>query len=155
MRGTAALLLTTAILLTPASLHGQQWDDQQQEVLDSVIACWDTWMDAVRQNDADVFTEDCQAEDATFWVGSFSSPILEGPDYLRRNWGGVVGIDQGWVDLRPISISVHDDVAVIHFYGLWQLPEAGVVEWKRTEVWRREDGRWVQWAGHATPVDDD
>ena len=52
------------------------------------------------------------------------------------------------------SFKVDGDVAVLHFYGYWRLPgdEAEVEEWRRTEVWRMDGGRWKQWAGHATPT---
>jgi hypothetical protein len=63
--------------------------------------------------------------------------------------------DLGWVDIRPVSLSVVDDIAVLHFYGLWKAPGADgvqVTEAKRTEVFRRMDGRWKMIAGHATPV---
>lgn len=155
MRSHAVLLLTTAALLGPTALQAQQWDEQQREVLDAVLECWDLWMDAVQQGTPDPWLDNCQADEVTFWIGTEGSPILDDTEFLRRNWGGVVGVDLGWVDLRPIAIRVHDDVAVLHFYGLWRLPGDEVEEWRRTEVWRMIDGRWRQWAGHVTPVDDD
>lgn len=48
-----------------------------------------------------------------------------------------------------------DDVAVLHFYGYWRAPSGEgetVTEAKRTEIFRRIDGRWKLIAGHATPV---
>jgi hypothetical protein len=63
--------------------------------------------------------------------------------------------DLGWVDIRPVLLTVVADVAVLHFYGYWKTPGAEgiqVTEAKRTEVFRRIDGRWKLLAGHATPV---
>jgi hypothetical protein len=49
-----------------------------------------------------------------------------------------------------------DDVAVLHFYGYWKTPGPEgeeVTEAKRTEIFRRIDGRWKLMAGHGTLVD--
>jgi hypothetical protein len=64
-------------------------------------------------------------------------------------------MDLGWVDIRPVSLTVVDEIAVLHFYGYWKAPSAEgeqVTEAKRTEVFRRIDGRWKVIAGHGTPV---
>lgn len=40
-----------------------------------------------------------------------------------------------------IAAGFSDDVAVLHFHGLWRLPDDEVEEWRQTEVWRLVDGR--------------
>ena len=154
MRNALALIFVAGIFL-PKAILAQEWSPQQREVLRAVTECWDLWMDGVEQGTPDPWIDNCRAEDATFWVGADGAPILTGGEFLRRNWGAEIGVDLGWVDLRPIYIGVRDDIAVLHFYGYWRLPGPDgpeVREWKRTEVWRMEDGRWRQWVGHATPV---
>ena len=142
--------VVVALLSAPAPLPAQQWSPEQQEVIEGVKECWDIWMQAVEQGTPEPFLSQCVTDDGAFWVSTQGAPNKR--DFLVRNWGEEVGIDLGWIDLRPLMVSVHDDVAVIHFYSYWRLPGPNVAEWKRTEVWRREDGRWRQWAGHATPV---
>ncbi len=148
-----ALVLVLGSLILPQPVHSQQWNPQQQEVLQAVMDCWDLWMVAVEQGTPDPWLDSCETEDATFWAGADGAPNLTGGTFLRRNWGNEVGVDLAWVDLRPIYIGVRDDVAVLHFYGYWRLPGPVLEEWKRTEMWRREDGQWKLWVGHATPVE--
>jgi hypothetical protein len=150
------LLASSALVIFfgASPLPAQEWSDPQQDVLDAVIECWDLWVEAVEADSPDPWLDNCQTDDSTFWVGAEGSPTLNDAAFLRRNWGETVGIDVGWIDLRPIVIRVVDDFAVLHFYGYWQMPgeEPEIEEWRRTEVWRMDDGRWKQWAGHATPV---
>jgi hypothetical protein len=148
----AMILALVGGLHLPSAVQAQQWSPEQEEVLQAVTDCWDLWMDGVEQGSPDPWLDNCETDDATFWVGNEGVPQLSGADFLRRNWGDEIGVDLGWVDLRPIVISVHDDVAVLHFYGYWRRPGSGLEEWKRTEVWQMQNGRWRQWAGHATPV---
>ena len=57
-----------------------------------------------------------------------------------RNWGMISTQNLGWVDLRPVALSVQGDIAVLHFYGLRRAPDGDaevVTEAKRTEVLRR------------------
>lgn len=148
-----ALILIVGIWLSlPRPVHSQQWSPEQQEVLQAVMDCWDLWMVAVDQNTPDPWLDSCETEDATFWAAADGAPNLTGGDFLRRNWGHEIGVDLAWVDLRPIHIGVREDLAVLHFYGYWRLPGPVLEEWKRTEVWRREDGQWKLWVGHGTPV---
>ncbi|HSM05518.1 MAG TPA: DUF4440 domain-containing protein, partial [Longimicrobiales bacterium] len=90
-------------------------------------------------------------EESSFWVATQAAPAID-KGYLVRTWGVETGIDLAWLDLRPLHVAVDGDVAVVHFIGMWRLPGPEVAEWKRTEVWRRVDGTWRQWAGHVTPV---
>ena len=152
MRNALTLVLVGGLYLTQP-VRAQQWSPQQREVLQAVMQCWDLWMEAVEQGTPDPWIDNCETEDATFWAAADGAPNVTGGDFLRRNWGGEIGVDLGWVDLRPIYIGVRENVAVLHFYGYWRLPGPQLEEWKRTEVWRREDGRWRQWVGHATPVE--
>jgi len=121
-------------LLLPLSANAQQWNTEQQEVIDQLAECWDMW-------------------------SPDGAPLSN--DYTRRNWGFGSEDDLGWVDIRPVSITVDDDIAVLHFYGYNRVKtEDGdtVHEVKRTEVYRKTDGRWKMITGHATPVssgDDD
>jgi hypothetical protein len=147
-----ALTLTLALAAYPASTaSAQQWSAEQMEVVDAMKHCWNVWMEAVNSGSPTAFQAECQTEDSSFWVGTQSAPIID-KGYLDRTWGVEAGMDLAWLDLRPLHISIHGDVAVIHFYGLWRFPGPVVAEWKRTEVWRKEGGTWRQWTGHVTPV---
>jgi hypothetical protein len=71
-----------------------------------------------------------------------------------RNWV-VPPVDVMWLDLNPIAIRIWDDVAMVQMYAIWKAktPDGLVnTEYKRTEIFRRVDGRWVFMGGQGTPV---
>ena len=151
MRTIYSLLAFT--LVSPDLAGAQQWTVEQQEVIDQLGECWDIWMDGVRQGTPEAWVEQCTVGDATFWPGEFAAPISV--DDIRRAWGTTAGVDINWIAIHPIVVRVDGDVAIMHFYGTWHEPSPeGVVETeaKRTEVFRRIDGRWKISVGHGTPV---
>ena len=96
---------------------------------------------------------ECSTPALTFWWSPDGAPLNN--DYNRRNWSFGSEDNLGWVDIRPVSLTVSDDIAVLHFYGYWRFKTKDgdtVRESKRTEVYRKLDGRWKMIAGHATPV---
>ena len=130
----------------------QQWSAEEQEVLDVLESCWDTWMDALAANDPEMFISACWHEDGMYWWTEDGTP--NNTDFLRRQWETFARQDERWDDYRPVAVRVFDDVAVIHFYGYWQAPLDGksvVTEAKRTEVLQPQTGRWMFIAGHSTP----
>jgi hypothetical protein len=150
------VLLVLAFLLLSLPLAGaaQSYSAAEQEVLDQLAECWDLWMEGTRSGSPEGWIAQCTVPELTYWGAQDGAPLDN--DFTRRNWDMASATDLGWVDIRPVSIQVMDDFAVLHFYGYWRAPgPAGeqVTEAKRTEVFRRMDGRWKMIAGHATPVD--
>ena len=143
-----ALLTFSAALLTPSPAEAQQWSPEQQEVVDHLKTCWDTWMESVHAGSPDAWLNNC-ADNHSFWVSQDGSP--GGEDYLRRDWDAIAATDEGWLDIRPLWIRVEGDFAVMHFWGYWRVrDQEQPVEVKRTEVFKKVDGRWKLIAGHAT-----
>jgi len=73
---------------------------------------------------------------------------------IIRNWINPP-VDLGWVGLTPIAIRIWDDVAMVQMYGSWKArtPDGPVTtEYKRTEVFRKVDGRWMFVGGQGTPT---
>lgn len=146
-------LATIALLLAPTPSTAQQWSPAEQEVLDQLAECWDIWMEGVGSGTPDRWMAECAVPELTYWPAQDGAPL--NTDFDRRNWELAMATDLGWVDIRPVSLTVMDDIAVLHFYGYWRTPGPEgeqVTEAKRTEVFRRIDGRWKMIAGHATPV---
>jgi len=149
------LVLLVAVLGLSLShpLLAQQWSSQEQEVLDHLAECWDLWMDGIRAGSPEEWISQCSTPAATYWGAQDGAP--NDNEFLRRTWKIISTQDLGWTDMRPVSLTVQGDVAVLHFYGYWRAPGTDgeiVTEAKRTEVFRRIDGRWKLMAGHATPV---
>jgi len=144
-------------LILPLSANAQQWNSEQQEVIDHLTECWDFWSDNVDSEGGYAqWINECSIPSNTYWWSPDGAPLNN--DFTRRNWGVDSEKDLGWVDIRPVSITVDDDIAVLHFYGYWrEKTEDGntVHEAKRTEVFRRIDGRWKMIAGHSTPISSD
>ena len=134
-------------------LLAQQWSSQEQGVLDDLAECWDVWMEGIRAGSPEQWISQCSTPESTYWGAQDGAPNDNA--FLRRAWPLIRTQDRGWVDMRPVMMSVQGDVAVLHFYGYWRAPAGDgevVTEAKRTEVFRLVDGRWKLLVGHATPV---
>ena len=150
-----AIPILTLFLLLPASSQAQQWSDEEQEVLDHLVECWDIWMEGIKSGSPERWISECSTPALTYWGSNNGAPSYDNDESLRRNWATFSESDLGWVDIRPVSLTVIDDIAVLHFYGSWRTRTADgetVNEVKRTEVFRRIDGRWKMIAGHSTQV---
>jgi len=152
MRALAVACLLVAVL-TPSPASAQQWSPEQQEVIDSIKACWDIWMDALEADDPDIFFDACDVGGTTYWWTMHNAPTT--PETDRRNWDRYRDTDTGWSDMRPVSVTVFGSVAVVHLYGYWLANTATgevVTEQMRTEFWQKRDGRWLFLGGQGTPV---
>lgn len=155
MRSPSLLFVMLAVGI-PGTLNAQQWNAEQMGVINSVKACWDTWVEGIRRRNPEQWLAECSDGESVYWGTADGSPRVGTPDQLRRRWEAVSRADRKWIDLRPLSIKIVGDMAIMHFYGLWEqnTPEGQIVvnEAKRMEVFRRAGNRWVQIAGQATPV---
>jgi hypothetical protein len=64
-------------------------------------------------------------------------------------------IEYGWYDLRPLTVQVPGDVAVVHFYAYSASTAGGhqtIREEKRTEIFRKINGRWALLGGMRVRV---
>lgn len=146
-------LLALALAL-PSAASTQQWTAEEQGLLDNIKMCWDAWMEAVQAKDLEIHYRKCpQAEDFSMWWTDFSAP--EGRQMAERNLQQIAATDIGWLDIRPVAVRIWGDVGMVQFYGYWsaRTPEGPMVtEYKRTEVFRRVNGRWVFLGGQGTPA---
>lgn len=142
-----------AALLLAQGVGAQTWTAQEQEVLDQLEECWDIWMEGIRSRSPDRWIRDCSAPGMTFWWSADGAPSTN--EWNVRNWELNAAADLGWADIRPVSLIVDGDLAVLHFYGYWRATSGDgevLTEAKRTEVFRRLDGRWKLLVGHGSPV---
>ena len=150
-----AILVLAIALLLPASTQAQQWSAEEQEVLDHLVECWDIWVEGTKSGSPERWTSECSTPEQTYWPSANGAPSYNEHERIRRNWETFSRNYPGWVEIRPVSLTVIDDIAVLHFYGSWRVRTADgetINEAKRTEVFRRIDGRWKLIAGHGTPV---
>lgn len=147
------LAFVSFLLLAASPISAQQWSAEETEVIDSIKQCWDTWMEAVRAHDADIWISECTDGDFSYWGSEEGVP--EGPDALRRDWERIRASDADWIDLRPLRVKMIGDVAIVQFYGYWlALTAEGSTrtEWMRTEIFHKVNGRWLLVAGHSNPA---
>lgn len=147
------LAFVSLSLILAGPLSAQHWNAEEQALVDHIKTCWDAWVETRPQPDPDRFFEQCPyAEDASRWWTNASVPQTK--ESIIRNWINPP-VDIGWVDLTPIAIRIWDDVAMVQMYGSWKArtPNGPVTtEFKRTEVFRKVDGRWMFVGGQGTPT---
>ena len=49
----SSIFIFVLVMLFPVRAVAQQWTSQQQEVINSLTACWDTWMEGVQSGSPD------------------------------------------------------------------------------------------------------
>ena len=147
--------LIAAVLFTAGPLSAQEWNAEQQGLLDHVTQCWDAWVDALADQTPASFLAACpQDERGHWWWTAHGAPeplVAE----IERNWQSIREVDDDWVSLRPIYIDIFGDVGIMHLYGYWRAhtPDGTVTtEMKRTEVFQRRNGTWVLIGAQSAPV---
>lgn len=154
-RANVLILFLLALGLSvsrPSPAEAQQANEQ--EVLAHIEMCWDAWMDAIREGDADDYFDKCpQVDTAGYWNATDGAP--GGERTVRRQWERIRETDLDWIDMRPVLITIHEDVAIVHFYGYWLAPSPDgpqTTEWKRTEVFRKVGDGYILLGAHSSPT---
>lgn len=145
----AAVMCASSAVATTAS--AQQWSPQQQEVLQHIQACWDAW-----PRGYDQWASVCRpVEGNTYWRTSEGAPFTL--DYWRKTAATrSTTLKVLWTDRRPVAIQIDRDIAIVHFYALWETVDDGrrvENEMKCMEVFRKVDGRWHFVSGMSVPTD--
>jgi hypothetical protein len=146
-------LFVLIALVFPFIVSAQQYSAQEQGLIDQIKICWDAWMEGVEKNNPDIWYEKCPAmENASFWWTDEGAPQQN--DWAKRNWDYVKDQNVGWLDMRPVAIRIWDDIGMIQFYGYWEIRTKDgsiVTEFKRTEVFKKENDTWILLGGQGTP----
>jgi hypothetical protein len=141
-----AMLLVVFSALTPRAIEAQSWSASEQEAIDHLRACWQTWS----TEDYDAWTQTCNLDPSgSYWSSEELAPnsMVTGQGYLRdivmQNLqdGDVVA----W-DIRPIKVTSWGDVVGVYFYGIMHMRDSdgsvSIVQDRRLEILRKVDGRW-------------
>ena len=141
-----AVSLTAILALTPRAIIAQTWSAQEQEAIDHLRACWETWA----TEDYEAWTQTCNLDPSgSYWSGDELAPnsMKTGQGYLRDIV--LEGFQDGDVvawDVRPIHITTWGDVVGVYFYGIIHVRDrsgdVSIVQDRRFEVLRKVDGRW-------------
>lgn len=155
-----SILFPAIILMTAASLRiqAQTWSPAQQQVIDQVQTCFDSWWKATNSNDLNVFLKACPCdEDFAVWSSVYGAPV--GIDAVKNIFS--VGVaspsaEPPTVVIRPVRVKIAGDVAVIFYYlNVYQVdPESFFLNFnaaKRTTMLRRVGGNWQLVADMVVP----
>ena len=147
------------VLLIPFAATAQNWTAEQQEVMDHIKSCWDAWEKAFEEKNFDIWAEACPCDEdhAMWWTNEVTPESLE--TQKRGLTGGLwsrMYKRWDWLDLRPLSVKIDGDVALVHFHGIWvgesYKGEVSLAEHKRFEVFRKKNGQWTFIGGMVSPV---
>jgi hypothetical protein len=143
-----SLLLGIVAVLIAVPVSAQQWTSEQTEVIDQLKECWDIWVEDLADTGPNAWHDRCATDDVSYWNrGSIGGVLAD-----TRSWDVVQQYEYKWVDIRPLSIKVYDDMAVVQFYGYWSETQGEgrvITEAKRTEVFVRVNNRWLLTVGHS------
>jgi hypothetical protein len=147
MRRTFSNVFALALFL-PLTAHAQQWSAEQQEVWDALAACTDA--------QGEEFIA-CFHDDFTGWFFGNGVPLNK----ADRRAGGIRSFETYepvWHYLKPLSIDVRGDVAIVLYVGYFVSRNRATGEetssttnW--TDIMVRDGGRWLWLADHGTAVE--
>ena len=145
----ASLLLFTAL-----AAQAQTFTSEQQEIIDIVQGCWDSWA----QEDYEGWATGCPRHlENSFWNTAEPVPSIGWmAKYGRQHADAFFPIrDVIAYEVRPIQVSVFEDVALYHHWATWtELDVNGVATTysrKGIDVWQRVDGQWTVIGGMWSP----
>jgi ketosteroid isomerase-like protein len=148
MRRNVIAILVLAFFL-PLTVQAQQWNAEQQEVWDVVEACFDT------QDTEDLMA--CYHDDFVGWGLGNGVPVNKA-DKRAINARVLESSDNVWQHLKPLSIEVRGDVAIVlYVFSFVERNKAtgeettGTVNW--TDIMVLVDDRWLWLADHGTRVE--
>jgi len=146
------------ITLAAAPAFAQTWSNTQQQVIDQVQQCFDSWWKATNANDLDIFLEACPCDDDfAVWSSMYGAPVgIDAVEGIFAQGVAAPSAEPPTVILRPVRVKVSGDLAVIFYYlNVYQIDaEALFLNFnsaKRTTVLHRENGKWQLAADMVVP----
>ena len=126
------------------------WTAEQQAVIDAQQGCWDSWFESY-----DAWIKTCRpVEDLIWWFPKNGISTLK--DHLRdgRKWREGLEANR-YYHLSPQAIQIFGDTAVMYYIATslnrqWGT-ESHVME-RRTEIFRKIDGKWCLAGGLVAEV---
>ncbi len=147
MRRTILAVLAIAVF-SPLTAQAQQWTAEQQEVWETLEACWDA-------KDLET-TMGCIHDDYVAWPMDGGVPLNKVD--LRASMEGFFATQEAvWAYRKPLSIDVRGEVSTVIYVVDWVSrylvsgeETSGTTNW--TEVFVKNGDRWQLLADHGTEV---
>lgn len=142
-----SLMLSAALLAPCAFAHEDPLENELHELLDAFLAGAST-------NDADMHDR--------FWaddlVYTSSAGERRGKDEIMASLAEAPSADEGDLPVysgEDVNIRVFDELAVITFRLIAEMPDEAVAEYFNTGVFARRDGQWKTFTWQATRIPDE
>ena len=157
MKRASVVVHTLLLVLLAGSAMAQEWTAEQKEVIAQIKAIWDVEIRAIQEKNADLWLAAFPCDkDAYHWIASEGAPLqmmnLRPRMYREGLYWQLKRVN--WLDLRPLSIKIDGDVALVHFYDTWIVEnykgEISQLENKKFLVFRKKSGRWTFLGGMAS-----
>ena len=132
------LCLVVACLILTVPINAQNWNAEEQAIVDHIKQCWDAWSEARDQKNPAVWERACPfSEEAAYWITAYGAPFY-GLESARRGLGGIQQQfikHSTWLDLQPMSIEISDNTALVHLYGTFAVEDyEGKMHEQRNEI---------------------
>ena len=142
------------LIVMPRFLLAQNWTPEEKTILDRVKTGWSSWQDAVNNKDYSIWLKAADpAEDFQGWW--LDDGALGNPNDSKKHFDLIIKDIKKyyWINVKPLSIKVYEDVAFIWFYASYATENLkGNITWyeeKRFEAYRKIDGKW-RWSAGMT-----
>jgi hypothetical protein len=91
---------------------------EQQEILNHVQGCWDSWEESVAEGNHDIWVKTCRPDPEIVWwfQGDGMPQDLDAYQRLTK-WGLETQKRVIYSDVRPISVKIHGSTAIVANYG--------------------------------------
>lgn len=152
-------LIVFPLLLLTVIAFSQNWTSEEKEIIQRVETGWSSWQDAVNNKDHSIWLNAVDPSDdwRCWWT---TDGALWNTNDSKRNFEFLIKdiARYQWINVKPIGVQVHDDVAFIWFYTTYAIEnkdgDTNTTEEKHFEVYRKIEGKWRWSAGmvDAEPV---
>jgi ketosteroid isomerase-like protein len=147
----SVLMLASATCLAVLPVDAQEWGAEQQELIDHVQRCWETW-----QGGFDKWQEACpHAENRVWWFTAENVPKTEWSNFAEAAQYFMDSEQTLFFEHRPLHVAMHGDVAIYAYWVMYAARDGSgqVANYmqKRLEAFRKVGGRWMFIAGMGVP----
>jgi ketosteroid isomerase-like protein len=141
----AALAVIPFMFLSRA--HAQDWSAEQQEVWSTVESYWDLFA----KEDLEGFLSYLH-DDFRGWT--YGVPLPRDKSYMQKSMPlGFAVSETIMVDIKPVAIQVHGNLAIVHYYYERTYVDAEGSQAGDTGRWTdvlvQQDDRWMMIADHG------
>ena len=135
-------IFALSLIFMPIIGYSQNWTPEEKIILERVKTGWSSWQDAVNNKDLSIWLNAADPTDDwhCWWTQDGGLSSLNATERYFELF--IKNVERYyWLNVNPIRIKVHDNVAFIWFYATYALEDkngnTNTSEDKRFEVYRK------------------